>query len=333
MTVKALSLLSGGLDSLLATKLVLDQGIQVIGLHFTSLLCNALAADKGLMVQEAARELGIRLIVRDKGPEFLQLVRKPSHGYGKRLNPCIDCKIYMLRAASEVMDAEGADFVITGEVLGQRPMSQMRQTITRIEKESGLEGKIVRPLSAKLFPPSTPEAEGAVNREKLLAISGRSRREQYRLAGAHDLKTFGAPAGGCLLTDPIYAGKLKDLLAQNEPFSMHDVALLRMGRHFRINGLKLVLGRNKAENEWLAASWTPSYRLVYPVTFKGPTGIVKGSVDRAITGIAAGLIAFYGKQASPEVVLEFFDGRPSREKVQRVDVDPQLYGIDTFRKP
>jgi len=190
----------------------------------------------------------------------------------------------------------------------------------------------VRPLSAKLFPPSTPEAEGAVNREKLLAISGRSRREQYRLAGAYGLTTFGAPAGGCLLTDPIYSGKLKDLLAQDEPFSMHDVALLRMGRHFRINELKLVLGRNKAENEWLAAFWTPSYRLVYPVSFKGPTGIVKGTVDQPTAGIVAGLIAFYGKQASVEVVLEFFDGRPSREKVQRVDVDPQLYGIDAFRK-
>jgi len=332
MTTKALSLLSGGLDSALATKLVLDQGIEVIGLHFTSLLCNAMAADKGPMVQQAARDLGIRLIVQDKGQEFLEVVKKPAHGYGKNMNPCIDCKIYMLRAAAEIMSSEGADFVVTGEVLGQRPMSQMRRTIAMIEKESGLEGRILRPLSAKLFPPSKPEADGAIDRERLLALSGRSRKEQYRLAHAYGLRAFGTPAGGCLLTDPIYSRKLADLLAQDAPFSMHDVALLRMGRHFRIDGLKLILGRNKSENEWLTSFWTLPYKLVYPVTFKGPTGIFKGDMDRATMAIVASIIAFYGKHPSPEVTLEFFDGRPAREVIQNINIDPARYGIDSCGK-
>ena len=244
-------------------------------------------------------------------------MKKPAHGYGKNMNPCIDCKVFMLQAASEVMSAEGASFVITGEVLGQRPMSQMRRTIAMIEKESGLVGQILRPLSARLFPPSKPEQEGMVNRAKLLAISGRSRKEQYRLAQTYDIHAFGAPAGGCLLTDPVYAKKLADLLAQDEPFSMKDVALLRMGRHFRINGIKLVLGRNKAENEWLTSFWNPPYTLVYPVFFKGPTGIFKGPLDQTAVKTIMAIVASYSKNTSRTSTLEFFDGRPRRETGER----------------
>jgi tRNA-uridine 2-sulfurtransferase len=327
MNAKAISLMSGGLDSVLATKLVLDQGVEVIGLHFISLLCNGIGADKGGMAAKAAVDLGIRLIVQDKGPGFLDLVKKPAHGYGKNMNPCIDCKVFMLRAASEIMRAEGASFVITGEVLGQRPMSQMRQTITLIEKESRLVGQILRPLSAKLFSPSKPEQDGMVDREKLLAISGRARKEQYKLAQMHDIRAFGAPAGGCLLTDPVYSKKLADLLAQAEPFSMKDVALLRIGRHFRINGVKLVLGRNKAENEWLTAFWSPPYTLVYPVFSKGPTGMFKGPVDQAIVKTIMNIVASHSKDVSRTVTLEFFDGRPGRETGERLDIDLERYRL------
>jgi tRNA U34 2-thiouridine synthase MnmA/TrmU len=327
MTAKAISLMSGGLDSVLATRLVLDQGVEVIGLHFISLLCNGIGADKGGMAAKGAQELGIRLIVQDKGPGFLELVKRPAHGYGKNMNPCIDCKVFMLQAASEIMRAEGANFVITGEVLGQRPMSQMRRTITMIEKESGLAGHILRPLSARLFPPSKPEQEGMVDREKLLAISGRSRKEQYRLAQTYDIHAFGAPAGGCLLTDPIYAKKLADLLAQDEPFSMKDVALLRIGRHFRINGMKLVLGRNKAENEWLGSFWGPPYTLVYPVSFKGPSGMFKGPIEHSTMKTIMTIVASYSKDASRTVTLEFFDGRPRRETGERLDIDLERYAL------
>lgn len=327
MTAKAIALLSGGLDSVLAAKLVLDQGIEVVGLHFTSLLCNSIGGDKGGLAESAARDLGIRLIVRDKGPEFLEIVKKPAHGYGKNMNPCIDCKVFMLQAASQVMSAEGASFVVTGEVLGQRPMSQMRRTIAMIEKESGLVGYILRPLSARLFPPSRPEEEGTVNRAKLLAISGRSRKEQYRLAQDYAIRAFGSPAGGCLLTDPVYSQKLGELLAWNEPFSMKDVALLRIGRHFRINGTKLVLGRNRAENEWLTSFWNPPYTLVYPVFFKGPTGIFKGPLDQTLVKTIVPIVDFYSKNDSRRTTLEFFDGLPRRETAERTEIDLERYRI------
>jgi tRNA-uridine 2-sulfurtransferase len=326
MSVKAVSLMSGGLDSALATKLVLDQGVEVVGLHFTSLLCNSVSADSGGPAERTARDLGIRLIVLDKGPEFLEVVKKPVHSYGKNMNPCIDCKIFMLRGASEIMNAEGARFVITGEVLGQRPMSQMRPTIALIEKESRLAGCILRPLSAKLFQPSKPEQEGIINREKLLAISGRSRKEQYRLAETFAINGFGAPAGGCLLTDPVYSRKLTELLAQTEPFTMKDVALLRVGRHFRINRTKLVLGRNKTENEWLTSFWEPPYTLVYPVFFKGPTGIFKSTLDQSAMKEIISIVAFYSKNSSRTITLEFFDGSTTRHTAERMDVDLKNIG-------
>lgn len=326
MTTKAVSLLSGGLDSLLATKLVLDQGIEVIGLHFVSFMCDGIQAERKQTAQRGARDLGIRLILQDRGPEFVEMVKKPAHGYGKNLNPCIDCKIFMLRVARDIMNSEGAGFVVTGEVLGQRPMSQMRHTIARIERESGLDGLILRPLSAKLFPPSKAEQEGLVDRERLLAISGRSRKEQLALAAEHALHTFGSPAGGCLLTDPIYSRKLADLL-NHEPFSMKDVALLRMGRHFRIDGVKLVLGRNQSENEWLHSFWTSPYTLVYPVTFKGPSAIYKGIADQAARQVIAAIIAFYGKERSGQATFEFFDGHPTKEILEVASIDPEQYRI------
>jgi tRNA-uridine 2-sulfurtransferase len=326
MATKAVSLLSGGLDSLLATKLVLDQGVEVIGLHFVSFLCDGIQAERKQTAQKGSRDLGIRLILRDKGPEFVEMVKKPAHGYGKNLNPCIDCKIFMLRAARDIMDAEGADFVITGEVLGQRPMSQMRHTIAKIERESGLDGLILRPLSAKLFPPSKAEQGGLIDREKLLAISGRSRKEQFALAATHGLQSFGTPAGGCLLTDPIYSRKLADLL-NHEPFSMKDVALLRMGRHFRIGGVKLVLGRNQSENQWLQSFWASPFTLVYPVGFKGPTGIYRGVANQATKKGVAAIIAFYGKEDSGEATFEFFDGRPTKEMIEIVRINPEEFRI------
>jgi len=240
----------------------------------------------------------------------------------------VDCKIFMLRAASDIMSTLGAGFVVTGEVLGQRPMSQMGRTIAMIEKESGLEGYILRPLSARLFPPSKPEREGMVNRAMLLAISGRSRKEQYRLAEMYDIHAFGTPAGGCLLTDPIYSQKLAELLAQDEPFSMKDVALLRVGRHFRINGVKLVLGRNRAENEWLTKFWNPPYTLVHPVFFKGPTGIFKGPLDQDTMEKIVTAVAFYSKNSSRTITLEFFDGLPRRETAERIDIDPERYRVN-----
>ncbi|HVN24620.1 MAG TPA: hypothetical protein VMT71_11665 [Syntrophorhabdales bacterium] len=328
MPIRAISLMSGGLDSALATKLVLDQGVEVVGLHFTSLLCNSISGDRGGMAVKTAQDLGIPLIIQDKGAEFLEIVKKPAHGYGKNMNPCIDCKVFMLREASRIMQAEGASFVITGEVLGQRPMSQMRRTIMMIEKESGLSGYILRPLSARLFPSTKAEEEGLINREQLLSISGRSRKEQYRLAEKHALRAFGAPAGGCLLTDPVYSQKLSELMARDVPFSMKDIALLRIGRHFRIDGMKLVLGRNSDENKWLTSFWSPPFTLAYPVLFKGPTAMFKGSPERATLRKIISIVAFYSRNTSPAVSLEFFDGHARRETTERIDINPDSYRIE-----
>ncbi|HEY3277944.1 MAG TPA: hypothetical protein VGJ94_15100 [Syntrophorhabdaceae bacterium] len=307
MNRKAISLLSGGLDSILATQLVKEQGIEVIALHFTSPFCTCTKGDKGCGLQavRTARELDVEVQVRLKGMDYLGIVRSPRHGYGRAMNPCIDCRIFMLREARKVMEETGASFVVTGEVLGQRPMSQRRNTIDLIEKESGLEGLILRPLSAKHFPPTMPEIEGIVDREKLYDIAGRGRKTQYELVDARSLKEFSCPGGGCLLTEPGFVGKLKDLFSHEDAFTMKDVGLLKIGRHFRLKrGLKLILGRNEGENERLAAAHMVPHILLTPVGFKGPTGLLMGAASNEDLVRAGNIMAFYGKTDSFPITIE-----------------------------
>ena len=327
MNKKAISLFSGGLDSLLATKIVLEQGVEVVGLHFISSFSAGRGKVRSLQAEKAASELGIRLIIRDKGTEYLDVVRKPTHGYGRNMNPCIDCRIFMLRAARSMMEEENAAFVITGEVLGQRPMSQRRHTIGLIEQESGLEGLIVRPLSARLFPPSLPEKEGLLNRERLLDIAGRSRKMQLELAKEYELKEYGCPAGGCLLTDPIYSVKLRELLLHEPDVAERDFELLRLGRHLRVDGTKLILGRNKDENETLQTLQVHPYASISPVGFKGPLGLVKGLPGKATLDIMAQIISFYGRNRATPVVVELYDGSARQHVVDRQDIDPEHYRI------
>jgi tRNA-uridine 2-sulfurtransferase len=327
MNRKALSLLSGGLDSILATRLILEQGIEVVGLHFVSSFCDSKRKDRDNVVARSASELGVRMLVRDKGTGYVQVLTKPKHGYGKNMNPCIDCRIYMLQEARQVMEAEGASFLVTGEVVGQRPMSQMRDTIRLIEKESGLTGLIVRPLSAKLLPPSEPESQGVLDRSKLLDIAGRSRRVQYDLVERYGLKEFSKPAGGCLLTDPIYAKKLRELLREEPEFSMTDVELLKYGRHFRFNGVKLVVGRDKDENEALRNLWEPPYLFAHTGDFKGPSAILKGPVDDHAVAVAGNIISFYGKNETFPFVLECFDGQTTQRTIDRVHTDLEEYRV------
>jgi len=328
MKIKAISLISGGLDSALATKLVLDQGIDVVGLHFTSPFVSKRERLEGLQAIKSARELGIRVILKEKGSEYIDVIRNPKHGYGKNMNPCIDCRIFMLRKTMEVMAEENASFVITGEVLGQRPMSQRRPTIELIEKESGLESLIVRPLSAKHFPPSKPEIEGIIRRDLLLGLAGRGRTAQFELVEKFQMKAFGDPGGGCLLTDAMYSSRLRDLFAFDKNFSSLDIHLLNTGRHFRINSdTKLILGRNKGENERLHAMWTIPYTLVCPIGFTGPLGILKGNLKREAVQIVANILSHYGKNTEPSITFEANNGSVVRYVESRIEQDMERYKI------
>jgi tRNA-specific 2-thiouridylase len=321
---KAVSLLSGGLDSLIATKIIVEQGIEVEALHFTSPFCTCSKGNKGCGIQavRTASELGLEVKVKTKGLEYLEIVKKPKHGYGRAMNPCIDCRIFMLKHARQFMDEIGASFIITGEVLGQRPMSQRRDTIKLIELESGLEGLIVRPLSAKYFSATIPEQEGIVDRERLLGITGRSRKGQYDFVHSHGLREFSCPGGGCLLTDSIFARKLKDLFTYQQELTMMDVALLKIGRHFRLDKkTKLILGRDQDENNRLTAFHEPSSILLSPIGFKGPVCLIVGTLHGDTLKQAANLMAFYGKINSSPVTVKSNNGTDTIHVVERQHLD------------
>ena len=212
------------------------------------------------------------------------------------MNPCIDCRIYMLRKVRERMASLGASFVVTGEVLGQRPMSQHRNAIELIERESGLKGLILRPLSAHLFPPSLPEQEGIVDREKLLSITGRSRKIQIDLAEKIGIRDYPCPAGGCLLTDPVIASRLRDLFASTPGFEMSDINLLKVGRHFRVlPDLKVIVGRNEAENERITCLTKPGFTLFTPANFKGPAALATGIPEETEDRLIGEMVARYSK--------------------------------------
>jgi tRNA-uridine 2-sulfurtransferase len=328
MNRKAISLLSGGLDSVLATRVIMDQGIDVIALHFTSPFSSRKEKERGLQAVRAVSELGIGLIIKHKGSEFIDIVRSPKYGYGKNINPCIDCRIFMLRKTKEIMAEEQAGFVVTGEVLGQRPMSQRRDTIQIIEKASGLAGLIVRPLSAMHFLPSIPEQEGVLEREKLLDFTGRSRTPQYHLAEKYNLTEFGSPGGGCLLTDPIFTKKLKDLFEHDESLDMKDFELLSIGRHFRLRAdTKLVVGRNEIENDKLISLWTAPYISFHPIGFRGPSAILKGAFDNEIINAVANIMGYYGKNESPVISIESNNGIINRHDVERRNIIPEGFLI------
>jgi tRNA U34 2-thiouridine synthase MnmA/TrmU len=317
MKRKALALLSGGLDSTLAVKVMLEQGIDVEALNFTSPFCTCTGKNAGCKSEalRVAEELNIPIKVMNKGPEYLEIVRKPKHGYGSGMNPCIDCRIFLLRKAGEYLAESGADFVITGEVLGQRPMSQRRDAMRLIERESGLEGLLLRPLSAKHFPPTVPEQEGWVDRERLLAISGRSRKEQMRLADELDVKNYPCPAGGCLLTEPSFISKIRDVFDHSERPDPREFRLLKLGRHFRVGPrTKVIIGRNEAENQTLEKVALPGEALLRWMEGSSPLGVVSGTVTTELLEKAAAILLRYTK-ATPGatcMVKVVADGAESR---------------------
>lgn len=296
--VKAVALLSGGLDSTLAVKLMLEQGIEVHALNFTSSFCtcNHGGKDGGGCRSESRRvaeEFGIPLKVLVKGAEYIAIVKNPRHGYGKGMNPCVDCRIFMFKLAKDYMKEIGASFIITGEVLGQRPMSQRRDAFRVIERESGLEGLILRPLSAKQLEPTIPEKEGLVDRERLLDVLGRSRRQQIDLAEELDINNYPCPSGGCLLTDKIFSKKVRDLLTNKDYVTKKDLALLKAGRHFRYKGEKIIVGRNDDDNRKLKSMLQDGDTLVEPCAFPGPVAVLAGTDDEEVRDFAGQLIVKY----------------------------------------
>ncbi len=298
MKRKALALLSGGLDSTLAIKMMLDMGIAVEALNFTSPFCTCTGKNSGCRSEavRVAQEFDIPIKVIHKGVDYLEIVRNPQHGYGQGINPCIDCRIYILRKAKEEMAVCGADFVITGEVLGQRPMSQRRDSLRLIERESGLEGLLLRPLSARHFEPTIPEREGWVDREKLLAIKGRSRKELFELAHDLDVKNYPCPAGGCLLTEISFVPKMRDVFDHSDDLNLRDFRLLKVGRHFRIGErTKVIVGRDETDNDLLETARLEGEAALTWMDGNTPVGVITGRQDPEYIDLAARILLRYTK--------------------------------------
>lgn len=311
-SIKAVALLSGGLDSTLAVKLMLDQGIDVEAVNFTSPFC--LCDQKGrCYAAEVSKNLKIPLKVIPKGEDYLLLLRKPKFGYGSGMNPCIDCRIYTLKKAKEYSKKAGAKFIFTGEVLNQRPMSQHMKALKVIEKEAGLEGKLLRPLSAKLLPVTDAEKKGWVKREKLLAIEGRTRKPQIALARKFNIIDYPCPGGGCLLTYKEFASKVRDLLKHRKHVTMQDMQLLKLGRHFRSGENKIIVGRNEGENNMLLLLKGKS-DYVFDVPGVGsPITLLQDRKTDAAVKLAAQLTAAYSDAKQDKVVVKYGPAKPSRK--------------------
>ncbi len=271
--MKALSVFSGGLDSLLASELIRAQGVDVLALFFETPFFRARNAER------YAARMGLPLRIVDITGPHLTMVQNPVHGYGENMNPCIDCHTLMIRTAGDLLREEGARFIITGEVLGQRPMSQNRKALSTVEAESGYAGLVLRPLSAKRLPPTIPEQEGWVDREGLKGLSGRSRKPQMALARELGIGEYPSPAGGCLLTDRVFSIRLRDLLKVHPDPIVRDLEILKVGRHFRIGtATKVVVGRNQKENLAIQSMARSEDRLLTCVRIPGPSALMTGEV-------------------------------------------------------
>lgn len=294
---KALAMISGGLDSTLAAKLMKDQGVEVIGICFKSHFFGPKNAIK------MTKQIDIPLEVVDFSNEHFELVKSPKHGYGKNINPCIDCHTMMLNYTGKLLERYEADFIITGEVLNQRPMSQNRISLDIVKKESGFSDKILRPLCAKNLNPTKMELEGLVDREKLLDISGRSRKVQMELAEKWGITDYPSPAGGCRLTEPGYANRLKELLEHKKIPGVSDLEMLRLGRHFRVSDkCKIISCRTGEETEEIKNYLTTNDMIFLAEDFKGSMVIIVGEPTQEDIEFAAKVTGRYCKGKDEEKV-------------------------------
>jgi hypothetical protein len=313
MAIRAVVLLSGGLDSQLAVRILQEQGVEVEAVNFKTMFtcCQDLAG-------QAARDLNVRLTVLASGNDYLHLVKRPSFGRGKGANPCVDCRIYMFQRAKTFMEEIGAHFVASGEVIGQRPMSQKRNDLDVIAYHSDLEGLLLRPLCAKRLRPTIPEKEGWVDRERLYDISGRSRKELLALAEKYGIKNVPAPSTGCALTEPLFSKKVFDVLRHSPQADAWEFELLKIGRHFRFDAqTKVVVGRRESDNAALEYMYrlpdSASTALLTPENFVGPTALVLGRASEPALEFAVGLMVRYGKR------------QPADERRIRVEAQGERY--------
>lgn len=321
---KAVSLISGGLDSMLATKVIMEQGIHVEGLNFFTGFCveghthairnHHQAKPKRNNALWVAEQLGIKLHIIDIVEEYKNVVLNPKHGYGSNLNPCMDCKIFMIKKAKQWLEENQFDFIITGEVMGQRPNSQLKVKMPVIAKQSGADDLLLRPLCAKNLAPTLPEREGWVQREALHDFSGRSRKPQFALAKQFAIEEYAQPAGGCcFLTNEHYSNKLKDLWQHRgkRDYELDDVMLLKVGRHLRPSeSFKLIIGRDEGENNFLGG-YRHQYANLEAVHHDGPFALIDGEASAEDMHLAARIVARFGdgKTADQvEVAVNTLDG-------------------------
>ncbi|MFP3866902.1 MAG: tRNA 4-thiouridine(8) synthase ThiI [Desulfobacteraceae bacterium] len=306
----ALGLFSGGLDSMLAVALLRHQGIAVTGLVWTTPF---FGAERAL---ESAAQLDLPLKVEDLTEKFLPLLRQPPHGFGRELNPCIDCHILMLREAGKIMTREVFDFLFTGEVVGQRPFSQHKGALNLIARESGYPEVLLRPLSARLLKPTRPELEGLVDRDQLLNLSGRGRKRQMALAAQYGITNYPTPAGGCLLTNAGFASRLRDLLQHQPEISRRALELLKWGRHFRLNAAdKLIVGRNQRDNEAIAVLSQATDLCLRVHNFPGPLALIPNANSEAPVLEAAAICASYSDAPEETAIPVIVEGPHGREVV------------------
>ncbi len=293
---KGLGLSSGGLDSILSALVLMRQGVEVCWISFETPFFSAEKA------RQAAVSNGIELIVKDITDRYLPMLKNPPCGYGRHMNPCMDCHALMFRIAGETMEAAQADFLFSGEVLGQRPVSQNRQSLRYVEKHSGYDGYILRPLSARLLPETQMEQKGLVNREGLYGLSGRSRKPQMAMAREFGVDDYPEPAGGCLLTDKGFSLRLRDLFEHQKEQTVEELNLLKHGRHLRLNPTtKVIVGRNKADNAQILSLYhSDKDILIKTIGFPGPLVLIPNGGEEAVWYRAAAIGAGYGKAPSSE---------------------------------
>lgn len=292
--MKAIALFSGGLDSTLAMKLIINQGIEVVACNISTGFGSV--KDRRAHMQNMCDQVGAKLRIVDIQDEYLEKVLfTPKHGYGKHFNPCIDCHAKMFEVAKRLMEEEGASFLISGEVLGQRPMSQNGESLQKVLQLSDCEGLLLRPMSAKLLEPTIPEINGWVDREKLEEIVGRSRDRQMELVQEFGLVDFERPGGGCLLTDEHFSRKIRDVLAHDEAFIKADIPTLKYGRQLRLpDGAKLIIGRDQDENIKLEEIENPKFIHINTELF-GPHSLLSMNATQEDKLLAAKLVLAYCK--------------------------------------